>query len=370
MKVIAEPLLYASIIITSKQQARSAYVRLRDIWAGQHPSEMALRVRGLYLSGVVPLDYHSALLAVLPNLECFFSMDWAYLDLVAILQLQSSRTLKCLDVHIDLSQWSCVEALQSIRYLLVLERLTLHVENVTPEAAGNEHLVPLADIPSLSMNRLAGLSLYAGHVDVQTFLSFIARCAFACLRELRLSLNPLTPVDHLAVLDPFFLAHGNLIKLGVCMTGAQLQGLSAFDMPAQTLCLMPGSTMTPEFRLALSVATLELDIDGLQPALPALAVIAGSPEARGRIKRIRFNLSWMDHILYTTEPVNPDGTVKESEKNKATMLGIYALFSQKFARLGIAMVDRDGLGLEKGMYWLPQFGSRSPWGVIIQLLPW
>jgi hypothetical protein len=212
------------------------------------------------------------------------------------------------------------------------------------------------------MNRLAELSLYT-HVDIQVFLSFIARCTFECLRELCLKLNPLTPVDHLAVLDPFFLAHRNLTKLAVCTTGAQLQGLSAFKMRTQTLCLMPSSSMAPEFRMALSVVTLELDNDGLQPALSALAVIAGSSEARGRIKRIRFNLSWTDHLLFTTEPVNPDGTVKESENNKATMIGIFAFFSQKFARLGIAMVDRDGLGLEKGMYWLPQLCSRSPWDV-------
>jgi hypothetical protein len=349
-------LLYSCIVLGSKQQANALYFRLRDVGTSAYRPSPTQARRLIIVDNILPDRLCQGLIAMLPSLDQFTSEKWTFLDTLSLLQAHSTHSLRRLDVHVDLSDYATGHALHVIRYFHNLEVLNLEAWNAQPNSndPNQELILAMSDIRPLTLPRLAvfGCGLQAFN-DPRAFFSFVAQCRFPALEQFSVHVGvEEAQDDHLSVLRPFFASHTSLSKLSLDTTTAeQSQFLLTLGVHTESLCLNPGSRVTAQIELPRSVRTLHVDTDDVWPwetALPALAVLAWSSEARGGLTRIQFNFSWASRIRCSAACVDPDGTADESEEREAAILGRFIFFSQRFARLGIAMIDQDGLSLEKG----------------------
>jgi hypothetical protein len=351
---MVEPILHDTIVIGSKRQAKALYVRLRGAVMGEGRLMSPLRL--CFLDSTIPAELVTSTLMIIPSLQSFISTNWAALDVLAVLHLHSSQSLRFLKVDLDTFQWSCIESLHTISYLASLEDLHLgiyHSNDDNINEVNDGLLTPLSDLRPLRLQRLLRLTCHLHDESMRTFLTFIGGCEFTALLCFALTLAKTTPSDELLVLQPFFAYH-QLSALVLRTTPEQLVPLLGVEMLVDAIDLQADIKLTTEIRLPKSVSMLHVTYTQLysqlpwETALPALAVLAWSPEARAALRHIRLDLRWMDSIKCSAGPVDPDGTACEDEEREATTLGRFIFFSQRFARLGIALVDRNGLSLEKG----------------------
>jgi hypothetical protein len=292
---------------------------------------------------------------MLPSLGQFRSQKWTYFETLSLLQTHSTHSLRRLDVLVDLSHYMSGHALHIIRYFCNLEVLNLEASKTQP-VSGNlnqELIMAMSDVQPLTLQRLAVFGFGSKKsTDPQAFFSFVARCRFPVLEQLSVCVTVETLTDQLSALKPFFAAHVNLLVLSLNTSSAeQSQFILTLGVHARSLCLGPGSKLTAQIRIPRSVDVLKVETSSLwswETALPTLAVLVWSSEARGGLTRIQFNFSWANHTVCSTKSVDPDGVADETEEKEAAILGRFVFFSQRFARLGIAMVDGTGLSLEKG----------------------
>jgi hypothetical protein len=350
---LAEPLLYNCIVIASKLQAKCLYSRLREAAAGRGRTTLT-KPRRLRVIDTVPEDLVAALLTLLPGLDFYEdSMNWAFIDTLAVLQLHSAHSLRHMHVHIDLSFWSSMEALGGIGNLLGLETLVLELNSPQSDEDDAEHddlLASLSALRPLALQRLTRLSLWFHYDSPRPLLTYIARGEFPALTYFCIDPTDASPASALSVLQPLFSASTQISRMDTAMSAEQLVALLKMRMAISVLCINSETKLTADVRFPASVHTLHIDVNSAHwdTALAALTVLARSPEARGALRHIYMDFAWLQHVRCSADALEPDGTTGEDEVRDATTLGHYVFLSQRFAGLGITLLDRDRTDIESG----------------------